>query len=153
MLGKSYLVVANQAEAKIFLEKDGASHLEPVTTLSNDDGRATDANLVTDRPGAISAPSDSVQGVDTMSRKDAAETEAERFASTVADWLDNKRCGEKIYHIDIIAEPGFLGKLRNHMNKQLSKLVGYTINKDVVNADTSRWLSDLKSAGRGTAIQ
>ncbi|WP_414830304.1 host attachment protein [Alteromonas sp. H39] len=153
MLGKSYLVVANQAEAKIFLEKDGASELELVTTLSNDDGRATDTNLVTDRPGAISAPSGAVQGVDTMSRKDATETEAERFASTVTDWLDNKRCGEKIYHIDIIAEPGFLGKLRNNMSKQLTKLIGYTINKDVVNADKSRWLADLKSAGRGTAIQ
>lgn len=153
MLGKSYLVVANQAEAKIFLEKDGATGLEPVTTLSNDDGRATDSSLVTDRPGAISAPSDAVQGVDSMSRKDAAETEAERFAATVANWLDDKRCGEKIYHIDIIAEAGFLGKLRNNMNKQLSKLIGYTINKDIVNADTSRWLSDLRSAGRGTAVQ
>ncbi|WP_018983877.1 host attachment protein [Salinimonas chungwhensis] len=153
MIGKSYLVVANQTEAKIFIEKDGASDLEPVVVLMNDDGRDTDSDLVTDRPGAISAPSDAVQGVDSMSRKDASEIEAKRFAGTVTDWLENKRCTEKIYHIDIIAEPGFLGKLRNHMNKNLAELVGYTINKDVVREDEKTWQKYLKDAGRGSALQ
>ncbi len=152
MLGKSYLVVANQNQAKILLEKDGASSLELVTTLSNDDGRASDSDLVTDRPGATHSPSGAVQGVDSMSRKDAAETEAERFAHTVAEWLDDRRCSEKVNHIDIIAEPGFLGKLRNNFNKQLEKLVGYTVNKDVVKADEARWLEDIRSAGRGSKV-
>lgn len=153
MLGKSYLVVANRSEAKIFLEKDGATTLESVTTLENDDGRASDGDLVTDRPGAVSAASGSVPGVDTMSRKDAADIEAERFAGTVADWLDKRRSTEKVYHVDIIAAPSFLGRLRGKMNKQLSDLVGYTINKDVVNEDQQQWISYLKEAGRGSAVQ
>ncbi|QCZ93980.1 host attachment protein [Salinimonas iocasae] len=153
MLGKSYLVVANQAEAKIFIEKDGATNFEPVVTLLNEDGRATDSSLVTDRPGAISAPSNAVQGVDTMSRKDASEVEAKRFAGTVTDWLESKRCEEKIYHIDIIAEAGFLGKLRNHMNKNLEELIGCTVNKDVVREDHETWQNYLKEAGRGSTLQ
>jgi len=152
MLGKSYLVVANQSEAKIFFEKNGAKELEPVVTLLNHDGRASDGSLVTDRPGSISAPSDAVQGVDTMSRKDAAEVEANRFAASVTDWLESRRCEEKIYHIDIIAESGFLGKLRNNMNKQLEKVVGCTVNKDVVRESEQRWLDYLKDAGRGASI-
>jgi hypothetical protein len=57
MLGKSYLVIANRSEAKILLEKDGANELEHVTTLENDDGRASDGDLVTDRPRAVSGAS------------------------------------------------------------------------------------------------
>ena len=153
MLGKSYLVVANQTEAKIFIEKEGASELEPVVVLMNDDGRDSDSDLVTDRPGATSSPSGAVHGVDTMSRKDATEIEANRFAGTVTDWLDKRRCEEKVYHIDIIAEAGFLGKLRNKMNKQLTELVGHTINKDVVREDEKVWKNYLKEAGRSSAVQ
>ncbi|WP_218355025.1 host attachment protein [Alteromonas lipotrueiana] len=153
MLGKSYLVVANQTEAKLFIEQEGASKLKPVVVLMNDDGRDSDSDLVTDRPGAKSAPGGNVPGVDSMSRKDATDIEANRFAGTIADWLDKRRCEEKVYHIDIIAEAGFLGRLRNKMNKQVSELVGYTINKDVVREDEGVWINYLKDAGRGSEVK
>lgn len=153
MIGKSYLVVANQTEAKIFVEKGGATELEPVVVLQNADGRKTDSDLVTNKPGAISAPSGAVQGVDTMSRKDAVEVEAERFANTVTDWLDKRRSSEKVHRIDIIAEASFLGKLRNHMNKQTLDLVDCTVNKDVVREDEQVWIDYLKDAGRGSSLQ
>ncbi|MBU2979313.1 host attachment protein [Alteromonas sp. C1M14] len=153
MLGKSYLVVANRSEAKVLLEKDGASSLENVTTLVNEDGRASDGDLVTDRPGAVSAAGGTVPGIDTMSRKSAADIEAERFAGTVADWLDKRRSTEKVYHVDIIAAPSFLGRLRGKMSKPLSELVGVTVNKDVVNEDSQLWINYLKAAGRGTTVQ
>jgi protein required for attachment to host cells len=146
MLGKSYLVVANRSEAKILLEKDGANDLESVTTLVNDDGRASDGDLVTDRPGAVSGASGSVPGVDAMSRKDASDTEADRFAGTVADCLDKRRTTDKLYHVDIIAAPSFLGRLRGKMNKQLTDLVRHAINKDVVNEDQQQWVGYLKDA-------
>lgn len=153
MLGTSYLVVANQTEAKIFFEHNGAQELEPVVTLLNEDGRASDSDLVTHPAGETFSRSNAIQGSNSYERKDASEIEAERFAGSVTDWLESKRCEEKIYHIDIIAESGFLGKLRGKMNKNLERLVGYTVNKDVVREDESRWLAYLKEAGRGATVQ
>ncbi|MCW8091150.1 host attachment protein [Alteromonas sp. ASW11-130] len=146
MIGKSYLVVANRSEAKIFQVRNNATELEPVTVLNNRDGRKSDSDIVTDRPGSISSPSALVPGVDTMSRKDAAEHEADEFSASVVEWLDKKRCSEKIYHIDFIAEPAFLGKMRKKMNSQLEKIVGTTVTKDVVNSDESTWLNYIKEA-------
>ncbi|MCW8109921.1 host attachment protein [Alteromonas ponticola] len=151
MIGKSYLVVANRSEAKIFQVRNNATELEPVTVLNNRDGRKMDSDLVTDRSGSFSAPSARVPGVDTMSRKDAAEHEADEFSASVVDWLDKKRCSEKVYHIDFIAEPAFLGKIRKKMNDQLEKIVGTTVTKDVVNADESTWLNYLKEANNPMA--
>ncbi|QJR80346.1 host attachment protein [Alteromonas pelagimontana] len=152
MSGKSYVVVANQTEAKILVENSKTKELELVVTLTNEDGRSSDSNLVTDRPGSISAPSNTVPGVDTMSRKDAAEIEAERFAASVTGWLDERRSKENINHIDIIAEPSFLGKLRSQMSKHLEKLIGCTVDKDVVQADQQRWLDYLKDAGHSSSL-
>ncbi len=146
MIGKSYLVVANRSEAKIFQVRNNATELEPVAVLNNRDGRKSDSDLVTDRSGSISAPSAQVPGVDTMSRKDASEHEADEFSASVVDWLDKKRCSEKIYHIDFIAEPAFLGKMRKQMNDHLEKIVGTTVTKDVLHADESTWLNYLKKA-------
>ncbi|AXR07661.1 host attachment protein [Salinimonas sediminis] len=146
MLGKSYLVVANQSEAKIFIESDNATSLEPVVVLINDDGREHDSDLVTDRPGATAPPGSNGHGTNTFSRKDAAQIEADRFANTVTDWLDKRRSAEKIYHINIIAEAGFLGKLRNHMSKHVADLVNKTVNKDVVREDEQVWLDYIRQA-------
>ncbi|GGW93367.1 baeRF12 domain-containing protein [Alteromonas halophila] len=144
MVGQSFLLVANRSEAKVFVLQEKGTALEFEKSWSNRFGHSSDQDIYTDKPGRQPAPSAQGHVGDSMPRKDATEQEAERFAGDVIDWLDNKRKTSKIYHIDIIAESGFLGKLRGKMNKQLEELVEKVVDKDVVNADEDRLLAYLK---------
>lgn len=144
MIGRSYVLVANHSEAKIFALRNHGRELELEQSWSNRFGHANDQDIYTDRPGRQSSPASQVQGVDSMPRKDAAELEAERFAGDIIDWLDTKRKTDKVYHLDIIAESGFLGKLRSKLNKQTEELVGKVVGKDVVNAEQQTLLDYLK---------
>ncbi len=144
MVGHSYLLVANRSEAKIFVLKNSGTELDLQNSWSNRFGHSNDQDIYTDKPGRHSAPSAQGHVGDSMPRKDATEQEAERFAGDVVDWLDNKRKTEKVYHIDIIAEAGFLGKLRSKMNKHTEELVRKVVDKDVIDADEDRLLEYLK---------
>lgn len=143
MIGQSYVLVANRSEAKIFALHNKGSELKLQKSWSNRFGHSSDQDIYTDKPGRQPATGQGHVG-DSMPRKDATEQEAERFAGDVIDWLDSKRKTDKIYHIDIIAEAGFLGKLRNKMNKQTEELVNKVVDKDVINADEARLLAYLR---------
>ncbi len=148
MIGHSYLVVANRNKAKIFELKDYASSMSEVESLENPRGKEQEQDLVTDRPGAISAPSNRVQGVDAMTGADQTAHDLNEFALRVAKKLDEKRRAGKTYHFNIIAEPQFLGALRKKIDKQTEKLVRTTVNKDLINASNEDLLKYMKEAER-----
>ena len=144
MYEHSFLVVANQAEAYIYAVRERGTELQLRHSMANQYGRSDDQDIYTDRQGRQSAPAAQVPGVDAMSRKDAVKVEAERFAGDIADWLEQKRISDDIQHLDIIAEPSFLGKLRDKLSKSLSKQLDVEIPKDVVTASPEQLLRYLK---------
>ncbi|GAB3012844.1 host attachment protein [Bowmanella dokdonensis] len=148
MIGHSYLVVANRNKAKIFELKDHASSMLEVENIENSHGKALDQEMVTDRPGRISAPSAQVEGVDAMTGTDQREHNLNLFAARVAKKLDQRRKESKTYHFNIIAEPQFLGALRKKIDKQTEKLIRTTVNKDLVNASDDELLKYMKDAER-----
>lgn len=146
MIGHSYVVVANQSNAKIYALREHATVLELKHSLSNMYGRSQDQDIYTDRPGARSGASGYTHGKDATSRKNAVAVEAERFAGDIVEWLDSKRKTGKIYHVDIIAEPQFLGKLRHKMSKPLAECVEAEVHKDVIEASPEEVLEYLRRA-------
>ncbi|MCG7543176.1 host attachment family protein [Pseudoalteromonas sp. MM17-2] len=144
MIGRSYVVVANHSEAQIFALRNHSTELELQAHWSNPFARSDEQDIYTDRAGRQSAPAKQVQGVDAMSRKDAVDIEAQRFAADIAKWLDDKRKNDKVYRIELIAESGFLGKLRGEFNKHTTELIDKTLAKDVIGANEGQILDYLK---------
>lgn len=146
MIGRSYVVVANQSDARIYALRERATELELQHSLSNMYGRSLDQDIHTDRPGSRAAPASQVHGRDGKRREDAVEVEAERFAGDIAEWLDDTRKKSKVYHLDIIAEPQFLGKLRRKLSKPLLDCVEAEVHKDVLDASPDKVLDYLRHA-------
>ncbi|MDF2178626.1 host attachment protein [Aliiglaciecola sp. CAU 1673] len=145
MIGHAYLVVANRNAARMFEIREGATELQEIECLMNPNGRTNSRDMVTDRPGSMSAAGSRIPGSDAMAGKSPADHNLDEFATRVAKSLDERRKKDKTYHINIIAEPQFLGALRKRMNKQTEKLVWRTLDKDLVGASPDALLKYMKN--------
>lgn len=141
MIKRSLLIVANRSQARIFEVKKPGNHLTEVQTLHNKQGRALNQDLVTDRPGTTSDGS----GHNAMApSQDPAEHNLMMFASKVAQVADDTRRKSQLISLDIIAEPHFLGALRQKLDHQTVGLIDQAIDKDVVDADEETFRNYLK---------
>jgi protein required for attachment to host cells len=59
------------------------------------------------------------------------EQEARRFASRIAENLDRRRKANEVNKVILAAEGGFLGLLRESMNKETGRLVTDSLSKDL----------------------
>lgn len=144
MTNHSYVLVANQTEAALYAFVNSGKNLEKHGVWENEFARQQDSDIYTDRPGQLSAPSGHVQGVDSISRKNAAELEAERFAAKLAEELDGLRKRSQINTLDIVCGPSFLGKLRNEMNPQLENCVDEIVSKNLGDASEQTIIDYVK---------
>ena len=150
---KTWVVVANAARARFLAVRDNSDayrgsqafpsskpapkgELEEVESLANPAGRLADAELETDRPGA------------TKDRKGEAlhayepptsvgDMEAKRFAREVMGELEQARHAGRMDRFYLVAAPGFLGQLREFMDKPL---------QEALVADEPKDLSGLSTA-------
>ena len=107
--------------------------LHEVHTLTHPEGRLHAGDLRTGGQGeAFSGPGASQRH--TGNDQATSEKEAEFFAKEVATYLRDARTQGKADEIILIAEPRFLGHLRDKLDKTTMKCVTQTIDKDLSKA-------------------
>ena len=128
---QSWLLVANGSEAMIYKYIASGQALEELGGSGNGTRRYKDEDLVTDRPGVMSAGGSNMHGQSALepavSPTDKAKLD---FAKQVVDEVESARCDSTLQSLDIIASPEMLGLLRENMNKNLLKLINKTVDKD-----------------------
>ncbi|SAL13243.1 Protein required for attachment to host cells [Caballeronia turbans] len=67
---------------------------------------------------------------------ETAESDREKFARTVAEYLERSRLHQRFDRLRLAVEPRFLGLLRNHLSGETLKLVYEEVNSDVSGTDT-----------------
>ncbi|KXV14500.1 hypothetical protein CR51_04160 [Caballeronia megalochromosomata] len=67
---------------------------------------------------------------------ETAEKEREKFARTVAEYLEQSRLHQRFDRLRLAVEPKFLGLLRDHLSGETLKLVYEEVSNDVSNGDT-----------------
>jgi protein required for attachment to host cells len=67
---------------------------------------------------------------------ESAETDREKFARTVAEFLEECRLHQRFDRLRLAVEPKFLGLLREHLSSETRKLVYEEISNDVSNMNT-----------------
>ncbi len=143
----TWVLVADEAIARILHLPDAAAALEPVEELTDPAAHAKGADLRRDAEGrrAGSATHGARQGTAHRLRGVASATtsagegeqhlEAEAFARRVAGHLAQARQQGRFDSLRIAAAPRFLGLLRKALAPQVAAVVSDTLDKDLVHMD------------------
>ena len=125
----TYILVADNVRARIFTAETPSSPLEEIDALAHTEGRLHDREMTSDLPGKIKG--EGGVGHAFEQQTDPKKHEADNFAHRVADYLEAAHNANKFEQLLIIAEPSFLGLLRNQLPEQLKKLVCFELDKNI----------------------
>jgi len=127
---KSWVVIANGSEARIFSMEFLKKGLEPVGEYRHPESREKGESLASDRPGAFQSDVNREGYGSYAEPTDPKEYERERFAMELGDMLNSGRVAGEYEQIILIAPPHFHGLLNKRLDEQTARCVAHHINKD-----------------------
>ena len=125
----TYILVADSSRARIFTAETPSSPLEEIDALAHTEGRLHDREMTSDFPGKIKGEGSVGHAFEQPT--DPKKHEARIFAHRIAGFLEEAHNEKKFEQLLIIAEPSFLGLLRNQLPEQLKKLVCFELDKNI----------------------
>jgi len=135
------IVVADRSDARFYDAHHANSHLQLVGELTDPQARLRDRDFKSDRPGRVfdhaSGPGrrGAVAHHATGGERTPSRHEAEAFAHRIVKALEQAQQSGHFERLVLIAEPRFLGELREVMPKSLVNAVVLSVNKDLVHQD------------------
>ncbi len=127
---RTWIVIADGAHARVFLNLGPGKGLEPVLERRSSASQEPTRNLVSDRPGRDHDRSGS--GSHAMKpRADWHQLEKTRFAGDLAALLDDAARRKSFDRLCLVAPSKTLGDLRAAIGKQTAKLVSGALAKDL----------------------
>ncbi len=126
---RKWYLIANRAEAVVYIEGRN-EHFIFLERLKNPKGKQTETELDSDKPGkGISSSSRVIHhSLDRHFRK--TEQVAVRFAERIGKYLDQAAQQNKFHELILVAEPRFLGILRDHLSPSVLHRRVQTIDRD-----------------------
>jgi len=128
----TWVVVADECQAKIFSFLHLHKGLEFKTRLAFPEGRDKIHEFTDERPGR--KVYSSTHKVGLSGEVDIEAQLSHQFAKQVAEYLDAARTAKKYQELVLVAPPKFLGDLRNHLSPTTAKLVKASLNKELTNS-------------------
>lgn len=128
----TWVVVAHQAGARFMEHKSGfGRHLNLVRELEHPDGRKRNHEIDSDRPGEASPGRGGSSRRGMAHEQTAHEHVVGVFANTIASELSKARSDGAFDSLILVAEPGFLGILREALDKPTAAVVVDSVNKNL----------------------
>ena len=137
-----WILVANQAEAKIYSTERIPGALVLVATLTHEEGSAHKRDLTSDAPGRVHDRTGSARHSmepDTGIR----EEERRRFAKEIVGRLQAAHLRGDFAQLVILAAPAVMGVIRRTLNGELGKTVIKEIPKGVVGQSADKIQAQL----------
>ena len=125
----TFILVADSSRARIFTAETPSSPLDEIEALAHTEGRLHDREMTSDLPGKVK--SEGKMGHAFEQATDPKKHEAQNFAHRIAHYLEEAHNEKKFEQLLIIAEPSFLGLLRNQLSEQIKKLVCFELDKNI----------------------
>ena len=125
----TWILVADNTHARIFTAETPSSALEEIEGLAHTEGRLHDREITSDLPGKIKSSNGGGHAFEQPT--DPKKHEADNFAHQVAQHLEAAHNANKFEQLLIVAEPSFLGLLRNRLPEQVKKLVCFELDKNI----------------------
>jgi protein required for attachment to host cells len=131
MADKTWVVVADSSRARLFLKADSDGKLVELEDLAHPEGRLHETQLTSDLPGRTF---DSFgQGRHAMEEDTPPKRyEAIQFAKRIGAHIESARTQAHFTRLVLVAEPRFLGLLRDNIPSESLKLATTQIDKNLV---------------------
>jgi len=134
-MSKIWIVVADEAKARVLSTSKSTDPLVEVESLSSPEAYDHEQDLVSDKPGR--GNDGSGQGRHAMEEKAShKEQYAIRFVKQLCDFLEKSRQTKAYTNLIIVAAPHTLGLLRKELSKSVTELVSLEIDKDLTMMDS-----------------
>lgn len=157
---RTRIVVADQAEARIYDFDPRDAVMPLVLQLDNAAARLHDRDLKSDRPGRVFDCAPSVGGRRgaiahhaTGGERSPRRTAATRFAREIAKELDRGRCNREFDSLTIVAGQPFRGILLAALGERLKLLVATIVAKDLVHESEPALRAHIARKGIATLKQ
>ena len=135
-MSNQWIVVSDAARARLF-SRDAEHKLTLVDTLKHNESEAHEGDLRTGGKGEIHDSGGSGQH-QADPQTTTSEKHADIFAKQVTDRLKSGLNDDAFKELVIVADPSFLGRLRDHMDNPLRDTVRKTLDKNWAQHDTQQ---------------
>ncbi len=125
----TWILVADSTHARIFTAETPSSALVEIEGLTHAESRLHDQELTTDLPGKIKSADGGGHAFEQPT--DPKRHEADNFAHYLTKLLEGAYIENKFEQLLIVAEPTFLGLLRNCLPDKIKKLVCFELDKNI----------------------
>lgn len=137
------VVVAQRAEARFFVHEAPGRGLDEIADLVHPESRAHGIDLESDRPGRVHerhGPTRHAMGQEETTK----EREASNFSREVAEAIRKRRVEEGFDRLVLVAEPGFLGLLREALDGPTAAAVFGEVHKNLTKAPVAQIAQSLE---------
>ncbi len=138
-----WMLVANQAEARIYSTDRVPGHLMLVETMTHAEGAAHARDLTSDAPGRVHDRTGSSRH--SMEPDTGVKEEGRRrFVKRMVERLESARLRGDFERLVLLAAPAVLGVIRKTLSGELAKAVVKEIPKDVIGQDLEKIQAQLE---------
>ena len=138
-----WILVANQAEARIYSADRIPGNLVLIDTLTHEEGAAHARDLTTDAPGRVHDRMGSARH--SMEPDTGVKEEGRRrFVKEMVDQLKAAYLRGDFTRLVLLAAPGVLGVIRKTLGSELTTAVIKEIPKDVIGQDLNKIRAQLE---------
>ena len=138
-----WTLAADSSHARIFEAHGMERDMEEIHGFVNPLGRAKDGELRDDAQGRFAGKGEPMHSMAT--RVDQAEKHRDEFARMLTQYLEQARSEQRYNKLRLAASPKFLGMLREHLSKEVQKVVFEEISEDMSRLDARQLQSHLAS--------
>lgn len=132
-MSRTWIVIASRTGARIVERTGEPLSLALVKEFTHEEGRKHTGELDTDSPGMAFSSVGGGGGHPMPTEETAHDHVAKVFAKRLADDLSHDRYEHRYDHLVLVAEPRFLGFLRDALDKQTAAMVSDSVTKDLAN--------------------
>lgn len=127
----TWILVANRARASLFERRGKANKwIVHLRTIEHPEGRLRDRAMNSDKSGRT-FPRHGTGSSPLEKSHDPVEQEARRFAHVIASVLTEEAARNSFGKLVVVAEPRFLGRLREALGHSTRARIALTVPKDI----------------------
>ena len=131
------IVACSGSTARLWRSDSRFGDWQALVELHHPESASRDGDLASDRPGRAFDSFGS--GRHAMSQSNTAhQQELKKFAAEVADYINKGIANRGFEKIVLLAEPGFLGHLRNKLSGAAANAVIMTASKNLASLDEAQ---------------
>lgn len=134
-MGKTWILIAHRGGARLFENRGPGKGLDLLQNLDNPAGKLKNHEIDSDRPGrTFDRRGHGRHAYST--EQDPAMHIAEHFAKQLTAMLEEGRQEQRFNRLVLVAEPRFLGLLRDRLPGPTAAVVDATLDKDLGGIET-----------------